>query len=68
MLTGIASEDAMVAIGVIIFFEILVGLYKCLRIFEGVLWMHIVISRAMTNEQRAMQAYWLCEWGWCHSR
>lgn len=50
MVTGIASIDTMVAVGIVEFAEILVSLYQRLCILKGILRMHIVVGHTVTDE------------------
>ena len=51
MVARVASKDAVVTVCIVIFLEILVSLNQRFGIFERVLWMNIVVGRAMTDEQ-----------------
>ena len=44
MVAGVAAKDAVVAVGIDVLLEILVGLDKRLSILEGVLRMHVVVG------------------------
>ena len=43
----VTAVDAMIAVGVDKFLEILICLNHCLAILESVLWMNIVVSKTM---------------------
>ena len=47
MVSCVATVDAMIAVGVDKFLEILICLNHCLAILESVLWMNIVICKTM---------------------
>ena len=55
MIASVASKDAVIAVGIPYFLEVLVCLYQSLGILVSILWMHIVICHAMTNQQGSMQ-------------
>jgi hypothetical protein len=54
VITGVAAEDAMVAVSIYQLTEIFVGLHKSLDIFCRILIMYVVIGQTMTNEERSM--------------
>ena len=54
MMAGVASIDAVVAVGIDVHLEVLVSLHQFLSIFKGVLRVHIVISQSVTDEQTSM--------------
>ena len=51
MLACVSTVDAMVAIGVDVHLEVLVGLHQRLSIFKGVLRMHIVVGQSVAEQQ-----------------
>ena len=53
--TGVTSEDAVVAVGVGLHFELDVCLCELFGKFGCVLEMHIVVSQSVADEQVAMQ-------------
>lgn len=55
MVACVASVDAVVAVGVVDFAEVLVSLYESLRVLVCVLRMHIVVGSAVAYEQRTVQ-------------
>ena len=50
VVAGVATKDTVVAIGIIVFLEVLVSLNQGLCIFKCVLGMHIVIGSTMDDE------------------
>ena len=55
VVAGVAAIDAMVAVGVDVHLEILVGLHQCLGIFIGILRMHIDIGMTVADELCTVQ-------------
>ena len=55
MVAGVAPIDAVVAVGVDIHAEILIGLHQCFGILKSVLRMHIVVGQSVTEQQSAVQ-------------
>lgn len=55
MVACVASVDAVVAVGIVDFAEVLVSLYKSLRVLVCVLRMYVVIGCAVADEQRTVQ-------------
>ena len=50
MVTGVATIDAVIAIGIDQLAEVLVGLHQCLNIFSSVLVVHVVVSQSVTEQ------------------
>lgn len=55
VVASVATIDAVVAVGVDVHAEILVCLNKSLRVFICVLWMHVVVCKAMTDKEAAAE-------------
>ena len=55
MQTGVASEDAMVAVGIDLHVELFAKLYEVFGIFRAILEMNVIIRHAMYQQQIAMQ-------------
>ena len=55
MVAGVASEDAVIAVGIEEFAEVLVCLNERLRVFVGVLRMNIVVGCAVADEECAVK-------------
>ena len=55
MQTGVASEDAMVAVGINLHVELFAKLYEVFGIFRAILEMNVIIRHAMYQQQIAMQ-------------
>ena len=55
MVAGVASEDAVIAVGIEKFAEVLVCLNERLRVFVGVLRMNIVVGCAVADEECAVK-------------
>ena len=53
VITRVSTENAMIAIGIIQLFKILVGLHQCLGILKGILRMYVVIGQSVAYQQRA---------------
>ena len=47
----VATIDAVVAVGVNQFPEVLVGLHECLAVLKGVLRVHVVVGQTMAYEE-----------------
>ena len=50
----VATIDAVVAVGIHLLLEVLVGLYQCLAVVGSIAEVHIIISNTMTNHQLTM--------------
>ena len=55
VVASVATIDAVVAVGVDVHAEILVSLDQSLRVFISVLWMHVVVGKAMTDKEAAAE-------------
>ena len=53
--TGVATKDAVVAIGVGLHFELDVSLFELFGKFGCILEMHVIVSQSVADEQVAMQ-------------
>ena len=53
MVAGVSAVDAVVAVGVDVHLEVLVGLHQSLGIFSRVAEMHVVVGQSVTDEQLA---------------
>ena len=51
MQTGVASEDAMVAVGINLHVELFAKLYEVFGIFRAILEMNVIIRHAMYNNR-----------------
>ena len=47
----VATIDAVVAVGVVVHVELLVGLYQCLRILHAIAHVYVVVGHTMHKEQ-----------------
>ena len=52
---GIASTDVVVAVGIELHLELLIGLNQLFREFIGVLSMDIVVSSAVTDQEMPLE-------------
>ena len=52
----VATIDAVVAVGIQLLTEVLVGLDQCLAVFGGIAIVDIVVCQAVNNHQVALQA------------
>ena len=55
VVTGVATIDAMVAVGVVVHVELLVGLHEGLGVLDTVADVYIVVGHAMHEEQTAVE-------------
>ena len=55
VVTGVATIDAVVAIGIYQLAEVLVSLHQCLGIFRSVTEMHVIVSTAVTEQESTLQ-------------
>ena len=55
MVTRVATIDAMVAIGVVVHVELLVGLYQCFRVLHTVAYVYIVVGHAVHEEEATVE-------------
>ena len=55
VVAGVAAIDAMVAVGVVVHVELLVGLYQCFGILHAVAHVHVIVGHAVHEEQATVE-------------
>ena len=64
MIPRVATVNAMIAVGVDKFLEVLICLNHSLTILESVLWMNIIVSKTMNEKECSMQVANPILWGY----
>ena len=55
MVAGVATIDAVIAVGINVLLEVLVRLHKCLGILEDILRMDVVVGQAVAEQQTSVE-------------